>query len=200
MCEYRTTRCNDRTVFPWVWQSNITYYFDSLEFGTKPSVITELSLTYTSSCKIFRKATHSRNERCFAAFIHVRISARCIIWYAIPYRPRQQPAGPINGLHCTVRLKLLWRTSLLTKRRICMNRAVNSQAYRRHVLLFLLEVHVTLIKFINYSLYRTWHRPLCSRIPIHARRNEDRRDRDSNWNYLLVRCNPRKYLLVLQYF
>lgn len=88
--------------------SRLTYHFSRPEFGGEPGVIAELSPAYSTSREVLREAADSGDERCLAAFTAARNSrvqlllgaARgAITRDAVPERTRQQPSGPVNGLH-----------------------------------------------------------------------------------------------------
>lgn len=88
--------------------SCLTYNFGRPKFCGEPGVVSELTLAYSAPGKFLREATHSGDERGLAAPAaarddHVRLllgAARgAVARDAVPECTRQQPSGPIDGLH-----------------------------------------------------------------------------------------------------
>lgn len=85
-----------------------TYNFGRPEFGGEPGVVAELTLAYSTSDKFLREAAHGGDERGFAApaaarddRVRLLIGAArgAVARDAVPECTRQQPSGPIDGLH-----------------------------------------------------------------------------------------------------
>lgn len=94
------------------------YHFSRSEFGGEPGVVAELSSAYSTPRKVLREAAHGGDERCLATFTRnsrVRLllaTARgAVARDAVPERARQQPSGPVNGLHRAIISRVLRLTT-----------------------------------------------------------------------------------------
>lgn len=63
----------------WSCQADVTYDFHSLEFGTEPGIVAELTLAHTSPREVFGEAADRRYKGRLATFTHAGIGAGCII-------------------------------------------------------------------------------------------------------------------------